>query len=637
MSRCPRRRCGSGLATSPSTSDSAPTSCPHVQSESIPLSTTTIAPSSSAATTTDNTAAMTAPEYPSSTVPSSLLPAPTTTVPTAIANIYTPPLLTSTPSVGHHHLIIGSNALASARCTRSLSVGAHPTFIFPEPLDSVHPGVRGYIEAAGNVGFLNRKFEVEDLERLGREDVGGFVDAVFVTLEVAGGEAATISKTCARLRIPVNVADSAALSTFTLLSTYADGPLQIGITTSGMGCKLASRLRRTIAAALPVGIGNACQRLGGLRRRVIDEDFKKLNSSSLPSIPSGGAGTGEGEEEEEDDSTDQKHSFNALVQPEDAESQKSRRMRWLSQICEYWPLQKLVDLTDEDVEELFGQYSSSSPPLNLAPNPEEQEGEGEDGEKKKKRGTISLVGSGPGNPDLLTKSSHEALLTADLILADKLVPSQVLALIPRRTTVFIARKFPGNADAAQAELLERGLEAINSGLNVVRLKQGDPYIYGRGAEEYEWFREKGVKVNVLPGITSALSAPLYACIPATHRAVADQILICTGTGRKGVAPDPPAYIKSQTTVFLMACHRLKDLVEGLVKTRGWPGEVPCAVVERASCSDQRVVRSTLQHVVAAVEEVGSRPPGLFVVGWACEVLKKPGKEGGKWSVEEGLE
>ncbi|KAF3219114.1 hypothetical protein TWF106_007226 [Orbilia oligospora] len=347
----------------------------------------------------------------------------------------------------------------SARCTRSLEVGALPTVIFPETLDSeeVHLGLKKRIED-GEVGFVNRVFEVMDLKTLGREEVEHFVDAVFVTAGYGGGGVD-------------------------------------GITTSGMGCKLASRLRRTVASALPAGIGGAC------------------------------------------------------------------------------------------------------------------------------------------NPSLLTKASLDALLSADLILADKLVPSQILSLVPRRSTLFIARKFPGNAEAAQLELLEKGLEAIQRGQKVVRLKQGDPYIYGRGAEEYQWFEKMGVKIEVLPGITSALSAPLYAAIPSTHRAVADQILICTGTGRKGVPPDPPVYVKSQTTVFLMACHRLASLVDGLVKTKGWPEEVPCAVIERASCEDQRVVRSTLKNIVAAIEEVGSRPPGLFVVGWACEVLKKVD---GAWSVEEGL-
>lgn len=213
----------------------------------------------------------------------------------------------------------------------------------------------------------------------------------------------------------------------------------------------------------------------------------------------------------------------------------------------------------------------------------------------------------------------------------------------------IARKFPGNADAAQAELLSLGLDALKKGMTVLRLKQGDPYIYGRGGEEYKFFSEHGYTPMVLPGITSSLSAPLFAAIPPTHRSVADQVLICTGTGTKGAKPRPPPYVETQTVVFLMSLHRLKDLVDSLtsipsssdksetrtdVNASPWPAATPCAVLERASCPDQRIIRSTLQHIVAAVEEEGSRPPGLLVLGWSCEVLKGTG--GGKWVVEEGF-
>ncbi|EPS36817.1 hypothetical protein H072_9635 [Dactylellina haptotyla CBS 200.50] len=552
---------------------------------------------------TPSSSTMTAPEFPQVHVNSNTLNTPAT------ATTYTPALLTAVPSRSHVHLVIGSNALASARCTRSLEVGAIVKLISPSS-DPMHYGVRKRIDD-GEVQWMDREFRMDDLTSLGREAVDNVVDAVFVTLDANGNDAAAISAKCRRLRIPVNVADSSSLSTFTLLSTYADGPLQIGITTSGMGCKLASRLRRTIAQSFPAGIGLACERLGRLRRQIWEEDCKTLHNNASAALL----------DVEEDDAGEQKNTFNTLIQPHDAETAKSRRIRWLSQICEYWPLQKLCDLTDADVDTLFNEYAATNGSVvdAVAFNNDI-------------RGTISLVGSGPGNPDLLTKASLDAINTADLVLADKLVPEPVLALIPRRTDIFIARKFPGNADAAQQELLEKGLDAINQGKNVVRLKQGDPYIYGRGAEEFEFFEKHGVKVDVIPGITSALSAPLYAGIPATHRAVADQVLICTGTGRKGVAPDPPAYVKSQTTVFLMACHRLPGLVDGL-KGKGWPMEVPCAVIERASCKDQRVIRSTLGNICAAVEELGSRPPGLFVTGWACEVLKKGGE---MWTVEEGV-
>lgn len=388
------------------------------------------------------------------------------------------------------------------------------------------------------------------------------------------------------------------------------------MTTSGRGCKLAARIKRDIVSGLPAGVGEACNRLGKLRRRIWEEDYA---SYAYAEEEEGGHPA------EEDEDMGQKSTFNKLVTPEDYEAAKSRRIRWLSQVCEYWPLGKLCDLRDEDIDGLLNDYS--------AEKAADISGGLEAAGIVQRRGKIQLVGSGPGNPDLLTTASLKAIQTADLVLADKLVPAGVLELIPRRTEVYIARKFPGNADRAQAELLEMGLAALKEGKYVVRLKQGDPYLYGRGAEEYEFFSKHGYTPVVIPGITSALSAPLFAAIPATHRGVSDQVLICTGTGRKGAAPDPPAYIKSQTVVFLMALHRLKALVESLVEGKKWPKEVPCAVIERASCPDQRIVRTTLEYVCAAIEEEGSRPPGLLVVGWSCDVLCKAER---KWVVEEGF-
>ena len=440
----------------------------------------------------------------------------------------------------------------------------------------------------------------------------------------------------------MNVADSPALCSFTLLSTYTDGPLQIGVTTSGRGCKLAARIRREIVTALPPGLGEACDRLGRLRRRIWEEDYARSGA------PTGGDDEGVVMEEEDED-LGQKATFNKLILQGDYEAAKGRRIRWLSQMCEYWPLEKLCGLTEDDIDGLLQSYNAeqgytksdsspvpattgdSTPPptsCDIPPPPP----------TAPRQGTIHLIGSGPGHPDLLTTAALKAIHSADVILADKLVPAAVLSIIPRRTPVHIARKFPGNADAAQEELLNLGLSAVKEGKQVVRLKQGDPYIYGRGGEEYDFFSKHGYPVSVIPGITSALSSTVFAAIPATHRGVADQVLICTGTGRKGAPPEMPEYVPSRTTVFLMVLHRLGGLVESLVLGKKWPGDLPCAVVERASCPDQRVIRATLETVVAAVEVEGSRPPGLLVLGWACEVLgKKKGVVGGrKWAVEEGF-
>lgn len=439
-----------------------------------------------------------------------------------------------------------------------------------------------------------------------------------------------ISTLCRRMRVPVNVVDAPNLCTFTLLSTHSDGPLQIGITTSGKGCKLASRIRREIASSLPPNFGTAVERLGTIRRRIWEEDHQTYELEAPAT------------EIEDDDAPAQRPTFNRLVSETDHNAARTRRMRWLSQICEYWPLRRLASITDADIDTILQSYTTAR---DLVPPPLEATSSGV---RSRPKPMIILAGSGPGNPSLLTMATHRAIQTASVILADKLVPAPVLDLIPRRTPVHIARKFPGNAEAAQAELLSLGLEALQKGHTVLRLKQGDPYIYGRGAEEYSFFRDKGYLPIVLPGITSALSAPLFAAIPPTHRSVADQVLICTGTGRKGAAPDPPSYIPTQTVVFLMALHRLSSLVDALTgtgpttesdesesKPKPWPRETPCTVVERASCPDQRVIRSTLQHVCAAVEEEGSRPPGLLIVGWSCEVLMEM-KGKGRWVVEEGF-
>jgi uroporphyrin-III C-methyltransferase len=334
----------------------------------------------------------------------------------------------------------------------------------------------------------------------------------------------------------VNVADAPNLCSFTLLSTHSDGPLQIGVTTSGKGCKLSARIRREIAASLPLHLGEAVERLGTMRRRIWEEDHAVELSQDI-------------EAEEED--IGQSATFNKLITTESAEAARGRRMRWLAQVCEYWPLRRLAAITDADVEALLRDYTKTT--ALRAANAEKS------GESR--TGRIILAGSGPGNPDLLTRAAHKAILSADLILADKLVPSPILDLVPRRATVHIARKFPGNADKAQEELLEMGLEGLKAGKVVVRIKQGDPYIYGRGGEEYDFFRSHGYIPTVLPGITSALSAPLFAAIPTTHRGVADQVLICTGTGRKGAPLDPPEYVASRTMVLLMALHRLSPLVE----------------------------------------------------------------------------
>ncbi|KAK4069023.1 hypothetical protein Trihar35433_5602 [Trichoderma harzianum] len=561
-------------------------------------------------------------------------------------------LLAGLNCTGNIHLVIGTNPLAAARCAQSLGAGAHPIVVAPETAE-LHYGLQQKIDD-GSVKWVREELEDEHLFRLGREEVGRVVDAVFVTAGASRDELAShISSLCKRNRIPVNVVDAPHLCTFSLLSVHSDGPLQIGVTTNGRGCKLASRIRREIASSLPPNLGAACHRFGEARRRIQQHD----EGGSLGDL---------------DDSVDQSALFNKLV-TEEEDARRNRRMRWLSQVCEYWPLKKLASVTDDDVHRLLEAYASSSAAESDLAKRKLRDGDfDENAGLERPQGKIILAGSGPGHPDLLTRATYNAIQSADLILADKLVPAGVLDLIPRRTPVEIARKFPGNAEQAQDELLAAALKHARAGKTVLRLKQGDPFIYGRGGEELAYFRQHGFAaagaVTVLPGVTSALSAPLFAAIPATQRDVADQVLICTGTGKKGKAPSPPEYVASRTVVFLMALHRIVGLVRELTTAveadqdkapesdQGdkapessntttpspssssrtlWPLSTPCAVIERASCPDQRVIRTTLAHVAEAIEAEGSRPPGLLVVGRSCEFLH-PRERGRAWVVEEGF-
>jgi uroporphyrin-III C-methyltransferase len=358
--------------------------------------------------------------------------------------------------------------------------------------------------------------------------------------------------------------------------------------------------------------------------------------------------------EDDEEDSEQSANFNQLLDLKDVEAARQRRMRWLSQVCEYWPLKRLASITDDDIFDLLSSYKIQETRMSGPATVNES--------RSKRRGNIILAGSGPGSPSLLTTATLNAIQNADVVLADKLVPSAVLDLIPRRTAVHIARKFPGNADTAQDELLELGLQGLSAGKTVLRLKQGDPFLFGRGGEEVLWFRDRGFEPVVLPGITSALSAPLFAGIAVTQRDTSDEVLICTGTSKKGKSPQPPEFKQNRTAVFLMALHRLSTLVDSLTvgplnsdasteKTveddttastsignaskQLWPVTTPCTIVERASCRDQRVIRSSLQYICIAVEELGSRPPGLLIVGRACETLQRLG-EHEKWKVEEGL-
>jgi len=237
-----------------------------------------------------------------------------------------------------------------------------------------------------------------------------------------------------------------------------------------------------------------------------------------------------------------------------------------------------------------------------------------------KIGKVTLVGAGPGDPDLLTMAAFKALQNADLVVSDRLVSAEILELV--KGELKVARKLPGCAHEAQREIFRWCVEALLQGKNVVRLKIGDPFVFGRGGEEVLEFRRLGFEPKVIPGISSALAGPLAAGIPVTHRGVANRVVFMTGNGKDDSTPDVAPFHPDQTCVFLMAVGRLRELSAQL-KEEGYPAGTPVGIIERATTPRERTVVGTVEDIADVAEEQQVQAPAIIVVGEVVNALRAP--------------
>ncbi|KAJ1528238.1 hypothetical protein HK096_010174 [Nowakowskiella sp. JEL0078] len=315
-------------------------------------------------------------------------------------------------------------------------------------------------------------------------------------------------------------------------------------------------------------------------------------------------------------------------------------------------------------------------------------------EPKKKKGSIVLVGAGPGDPSLMTLAGLSALQNADVIVTDRLVHPSMLKLIqtyinPHASLTLSRKPIPHQKDNleisasdAQSEIYATCLSALSRNLRVVRLKNGDPFVYGRGGEEVLFFEKHGYKVNVIPGISSAFAAALSARIPVTHRGVADQVIVSTGwrrdedddlahlaqidsnndvstlTAKKMYAPksDPaaalPTFSANRTVVLLMAISKLDKLTGHMLVPidqggLGYPSTLPAAIIEKATWGEedteyksdqllwtmldknfkrkqgdgQYVIKGTLGEIVQLSRSNGVKHHATVVIGNVVDVLQ----------------
>ena len=234
-----------------------------------------------------------------------------------------------------------------------------------------------------------------------------------------------------------------------------------------------------------------------------------------------------------------------------------------------------------------------------------------------KSGIVYLVGAGPGDPGLMTRRSLELIAGADAVLYDRLIPPGALDGARDGAELRYVGKQPGAAAMEQEQINELLVELGGEGKRVVRLKGGDPFVFGRGGEEAEALAAAGVPFEVVPGVTAGVAAPAYAGIPATHRDEASAVAFVTGhedPAKEDSALDWAALARFPgTLVFYMGIKNLALIAERLTAA-GRPPEEPAAVVARGTLPDQRTVTGTLADIAGRVADAGIRPPAITLIG-----------------------
>ncbi|KAJ3082072.1 hypothetical protein HK102_001940 [Quaeritorhiza haematococci] len=409
-------------------------------------------------------------------------------------------LIVSWALAGRSVLVVGGSDLAASRASYALESDAFVYIVAPS--SHISKSTRQLIDK-GDVVWHDRSFDPRDLDAKAM---------VFVT----DGDSALsrqIVRHARQRRVPVNASDLPELSDFWFTSTYRDHALQVAISTNGNAPNLASRLRKTISAALDPCVGRAVHRLGIIRQRIRDVD------------PHPSSGT--------------------------------RRQAFVNRICEDWPLQRLADITDEEVDQIVDMFMDGQDYVPF----------------KKPKGIISIVGAGTGDPDLLTRGGHRAITTADVVIADKFVPKPILAMVTGELIVVD----PEDYSQIENELEHTALRAIESGKDVARLVIGDPFLFSNAFQDAAFFRRYGYEPNIIPGIATAFQANILAKVPGAVHGSGDQLLVVPSLSDKARPASIPQYVAWRTVVLCGNSNEMSSLSDQLVK-KGYPADLPVSIV-----------------------------------------------------------
>ena len=242
------------------------------------------------------------------------------------------------------------------------------------------------------------------------------------------------------------------------------------------------------------------------------------------------------------------------------------------------------------------------------------------------KGKVWLVGAGPGNAGLMTIRGREVLEQADVVVYDALIGAEILNMIPEDARLIFAGKRSGNHFLKQEEINRILLEEALSGNRVVRLKGGDPFLFGRGGEELELLVHHDVPFEVVPGVTSAISVPAYNGIPVTHRDLSSGVHIITGHMRENRSYDIDFTLLAksrETLVFLMGIEALSEICDGLIKA-GMDPDVPAAILEKGTTALQRRITATVGTLEEESRKKQTATPAIIVIGNVCELADRYG-------------
>lgn len=371
-----------------------------------------------------------------------------------------------------------------------------------------------------------------------------------------------VSLAAQALNIPVNVVDSPALCTFTMASIVERSPIVIAISSEGNAPVLARYIRTKIETMLPSSYGRIAEIAGEFRDKV-------------------------------------KAKFATTQQ---------RRIFWEG-VLQGPIVERILSGQDEAARRALDNLLSDNQSSDKA--------------DPKNHGEVYLVGGGPGDPDLLTFRALRLMQQCDVCVYDKLVSPEVMELVRRDAELIYVGKSRDQHTLPQEEINELLARLALEGKRVLRLKGGDPFIFGRGGEEIETLMQRGVPFQVVPGITAANGVSSYAGIPLTHRDYAQACLFITGHLKEGaldldwVAMSRPR----QTVVIYMGLVGMEKICEQLI-AHGVSPDMPAAVVQQGTTQKQRVVVATLKDLSAKVKEAQIKAPCLTIIGEVVQLRER---------------